>query len=248
MYNELIKEILVDGDITKPSKGVVMSVFGRTLRFKNLPLISSRKIYTKGIVGELRGFMNNVKTQEEFESYGCKFWKDWMNPDGTVDVDYARLLHDFNSIDQLSRVVTSLKTKPHSRKHIISIWDPSSKAKQVPCVLSYQYKVVGDRLSLIWTQRSIDVMIGLPSDMVSSWVLLHLMAEATGYIADEVIMQLGDCHIYEEHWEMADIQSKRDTSNCPTPFMTVDFKSLQDFDVEFHNYNPLPAIKYELKV
>ena len=101
---------------------------------------------------------------------------------------------------------------------------------------------------MVWSQRSVDVMIGLASDMVSAWALLRIICAATGFKPGEVHMQLGDCHIYAEHLNMAQAQIQRDTTNCPRPQATLDFRTLQDFDFNVTNYSPLDIIRYELKV
>jgi len=251
-YYQLIEMIQSNGTESKPTKGTCLSVFGHTITLipEEVPLLLGRKIYWEGLVGELRAFIANENTVAGFESHGCNFWGSWSNEDGSLDVDYARLLHNFNEVNQLSRVIGNICLRPHSRKHVISLWDPSSDAKQVPCVLSYQWYVSAGRLHMIWTQRSADVMVGLASDMFSAWLLNKLMAGTCSLKPGTVTMNLGDCHIYEEHYEAVDIYkdavwASESIANQP---ICRTYGSIKDFSIQLQYYNPMPPIKFELKV
>ncbi len=247
-YRELINKILDTGTLKTPSKGVCLSIFNHsiTLQADEIPLLLGRKMYWKGIVGELKAFIANEDTVQGFRKHGCNFWGAWSNEDGSLDVDYARLLHDFNGVNQLERVITSLREKPDSRKHIISLWDPSSKSLQVPCVLSYQWYVEDNTLHMIWSQRSVDVMVGLASDMFSAWLLNILMANTVGLKTGEVHMQLGDCHIYGAHQAgMAEYLSREIYSKKPCAMINGD---LFDFECSILGYKPEKPIKFELSV
>jgi len=251
-YMSLVQEIKETGTFKSPTKGRTLSVFHRTITIlpDEVPLLQGRRIYWKGIVGELKAFMSNEDTVKGFEKHGCNFWGAWANEDGSLDVDYARLLHNFNGVNQLSRLIGSLSLTPHSRKHVISLWDPSSKALQVPCVLSYQWYVEGATLHMIWNQRSVDVMIGLASDMFSAWLLNKLVAKAVGLKAGVVYMDLGDCHIYEEHLRLVKryIDNVWDDVEMKKPRYHLDFDSIYDFNLIVSDYNPIETMKFELKI
>ncbi len=250
-YFNLIYKIEKEGIVKKPTKGACRSVFGHiiTLIPTEVPLLKSRKIYWKGLVGELKAFLADESTVEGFEKYGCNFWGAWANEDGTLSVDYARLLHNFNKVNQLKSLVEGIKDKPDSRKHIISLWDPSSDSKQVPCVLSYQWYVVEGVLEMIWTQRSADVLIGLASDMFSAWLFNQVIALETGLKPGKVVMNLGDAHIYEIHKEKL-----RDLKRNYLHFNNykkkdVDYSltgSLHNFEFSLSNYVSEDSIAFEL--
>ncbi len=247
-YRELIDRIYNNGVEKKPSKGLCYSVFNHSITIgpRYAPLLLGRKIYWKGIVGEIKAFIANEDTVEGFEKHGCNFWGAWSKADGSLDVDYARLLHDFNGVNQLERVIKSLREKPDSRKHIISLWDPSSSSLQVPCVLSYQWYVEGGVLHMIWSQRSVDVMIGLASDMFSAWLLNRLMANTVNLKPGKVYMQLGDCHIYESHLDgLEEYMSRELPEDRPSAMLNG---TLFDFNCSILNYKPAKAIKFELSV
>jgi thymidylate synthase len=223
-YRDLVALILREGIPSTPTKGTVFNYPGYTLVLdKEIPLLTTRKIYYEGVVGELKAFIGNASTQKEFVDKGCSFWGAWANEDGSLDVDYARLLHDFNGVNQLERVINSLRTQAHSRKHVISLWDPSSNAKQVPCVLSYQWIVNGDELDMVWTQRSTDVAIGLPSDMLSAWLF----------------------NIYEEHVEGMQELIRRLPMQSAGYLLTGD---IYDFDLKVVDYAHQEPIRFRLCV
>ena len=248
-YKVLITKIVGNGSMKCPTKGATRSLFGYTIQLgpEEVPLLLGRKIHYKGIIGELKAFLANASTQEEFQKFGCNFWGAWSNEDGTLDVDYARLLHNFNGVNQLERVMNSLIDEPDSRKHIISLWDPSSNAKQVPCVMHYQWEVVDGTLNMIWSQRSVDVMIGLASDMFSAWLFNQVIAISLGYTPGVVTMQLGDCHIYESHLsKVVDYMSGTKTRGLRPAKFDTDIESEYDWDIEIIDYNPAKTIKFDL--
>ena len=249
-YCKLIERIRLRGIEKSPTKGKTLSVVGHTLTITPtiIPLLQGRRIYWKGIVGEMKAFIENENTVAGFEKHGCNFWGAWANKDGSLDVDYARLLHNFNGVDQLTKIVNGLRYNPDSRKHVISLWDPSSEALQVPCVLSYQWFVDGPILNMIWTQRSVDVMIGLASDMFSAWLLNKIIAEEVGLKPGYVSMHLGDCHIYQDHLPFVDtyIDNVWDDTTIDRPFATYS-GVLHDFEIAINDYNPVEPIKFELK-
>lgn len=250
-YINLIHKIRAKGLPTVPSKGECLSIFSHqiVLPSHEVPLLLGREVYWKGIVGELKAFIANENTVEGFEKHGCNFWGAWSEEDGSLDVDYARLLHDFNGINQLKRVITQLMTTPDSRKIVMSLWDPSTKTRQIPCVLSYQFYVENRRLHMIWTQRSVDVMIGLASDMFSAWLFNMIVAKECGLEAGEVTMNLGDCHIYQEHLAGSKryLLNDNESHYAPSPHFKLEGE-LYDFDFKIVNYKPVDRIKFELKV
>jgi len=242
-YRQLIYKIINDGYRSFPSKGDCREVPTANIILSpdTLPLITGRRMYPRGIIGELKAFLNNA-TGKDFSKYGCNFWGAWAD----APIDYARLLHDFNGVNQLEKVLTSLVNKPSSRKHIISLWDPSSTTLQPPCVMHYQWLVDEQgKLNMIWSQRSVDVMVGLASDMFSAWLFNLLMSEATGYEQGTVYMQLGACHIYSIHNPQDYL--KNEYSLKPLDYK-LDFRSIKDWEFEILDYPDTPKVRYELCV
>lgn len=240
-YKKLIQRIFEEGEINLASKGPNREVIGAIINIDPLevPLLSGRQMHYEGLVGELKGFLNNVQTDEEFKKLGCNFWGAWT----ANGVDYSRLLHNFNGVNQLEKVIDSLKKKPSSRKHVISLWEPGSPALQPPCVMHYQWLVQNGRLHMIWSQRSADVMIGLASDMFSAWLFNQLMALATGYRAGNVQLQIGSAHIYEVH-NVVEYLNRPILSNEVE--YELHYTSIYDWDFKLLRYEHAPSIRYEL--
>jgi thymidylate synthase len=240
-YLELIKRIQTEGYSILPNKGPAKEVVNAliTLPPDKCPLLSTRQIFYKGLVGELRGFLNGATTHEELQNYGCNFWGAWANK----PIDYGRLLHNFNGINQLERVLSILRRRKTSRKIVISLWDPSSDTLQPPCVMHYQWLHDGITLKMIWSQRSADVMLGLASDMFSAWLFNQLIAKATGFTPGEVYIQIGSAHIYDIH----DSESllKRPVIYDNVEYQ-IEFNNLRDWNFQVTRYEHAEPIKYEL--
>lgn len=143
-------------------------------------------------------------------------------------------------IDQLERVVNTLETNPEDRRMIVSSWNPNDLKKMAlpPCHYSWQVNVVDEKLNLIWNQRSVDTMLGLPFNIASYGVLLHLLAKESGFEEGKLIGHLGDVHIYENHLKGAEIQLKREPFNLPK-IETENFSNIFDWEhnqTKFVNY------------
>jgi len=241
---DLVKRIKENGYPAKATKGPHKQLTNAliTLEPDVLPLLTVRKMYPKGIVGELKGFLNNADTHQKLQKYGCNFWGAWAGS----SIDYAKLLHCFNGVNQLERCIASLKKPDSSRKVVISLWDPASDTLQPPCVMHYQWLKRGDYLDMIWSQRSVDVMIGLASDMMSAWLFNQVMAREVGLKPGKVYMQLGAVHIYDAHMPQVEVLLTRKPQAKPE--FELNFTSLKEWDLQITDYNPRDAIKFELKV
>jgi len=165
-------------------------------------MITGRQMYPTGVLGELAAFFKGPKTVKDFEDEGCNYWKQWGDEKGNICVDYGNAWTDFNGINQLDDVIQSLMKDPHSRRHIISAWRPDRiDGLSLPCChYAYQFYVNGKgELDMIWIQRSVDLLIGLPSDIVLAAAMIIVIAHLTGLKPGKAVMQLGDCHVYEQH-------------------------------------------------
>jgi len=243
-YLKIVKQIMKHGVDMEASKGKFRQLNGLTLTLhpRTLPILTTRRMYIDGIVGELKGFLNGAETHEELQRYGCNFWGAWTG----TPIDYATLLHNFNGVNQLEKVISQLKSHKCSRKAVISLWNPASKTLQPPCVMHYQWIKQGDRLDMIWSQRSADVMIGLASDMISAWLFNQLMAREVGLKAGYVYMQFGSTHIYQEHFDNA--LKLLETTVGSSVQWDLQFKNIKDWDLTINGYHPNSEIKFLLKV
>ena len=257
-YRYLVQKILDRGELRHGRNGNTFSLFGETVSFDladgNFPLLTGRQIFYKGVFGELAALLRQPTNIADFEKYGCNYWKLWAKENGDINIDYGNKWLDWDGVDQLARLVDTLKHNPADRRMIITGWDPRNLEElDLPCChYAYQWYVrEGKYLDMLWQQRSADTMIGLPSDAVFAAAWNIAIANETGLTPGCVTMVLGDAHIYEEHEEPAREYLQAETNVPPTYELlsklgkkTIEF--LPD-DIAIHNYNPSTKIRFELK-
>ena len=157
-------------------------------------------------------------------------------------------------VDQLKRVVDKLKTDPHDRRMIVSAWNPLHLHKMglPPCHYAFQVTVIDGKVNLLWNQRSVDTMLGLPFNIASYALLLHLIAKESGLKEGKLVGFLADVHIYVNHLEGAKEQLQRNPKDFPLPQITTEpFTSIFDWQAEHSkilNYQSHPTIKFEIAV
>ena len=255
-YAQLVREVFTQGNYRHTRNHPTYAEFGKMLVVHELcyghfPILNGRKMYPKGVLGELAAFLKGPKTIEDFEKEGCNYWKQWGNDDGTIDVDYGNSWLDFNGVNQLETVLDSLANDPNGRRHVISGWRPDRISQlSLPCChLLYQWFVVEDTLEMIWYQRSVDVMVGLPSDVILAAAWNILMAEHLGLRPGKLTFMLGDTHIYESHIPRVKEYLHRSVFLDDQPVGYFNEGSIYDFNsgsIQLLNYNPQPAISFEL--
>lgn len=221
------------------------------LQYGKFPMPRGRKIFYKGILGEMATFLEGPRDVKHFEDNGCNYWKLWGDKKGKLNVDYGNA---WIANNQLKNVVSSLKNDPSGRRHLIDAWNPENLDDlSLPCChYAYQWYVRGDRLEMIWTQRSLDIMIGLPSDIVLASVFNILMAQTVGLKPGKISMNFGDCHIYDNHIDSVltyieqcdSLETENDTTYELHPDATV-FNFKPDM-LTINNYKPREVIKFEL--
>lgn len=268
MFANLVYDIMSSGELRETRNAKTKSVFGRVLRIRpevdKLPVLCGRRMHMHGVVGELAALLKGPKTVQDFKDQGCNYWDKWGKEDGSIEVDYGNAWLDFNGVNQLQGTIDSIRKDPSGRRHIISGWRPDRlKDLSLPCChLLYQWYVRktqdGTELDMIWYQRSVDTMIGLPSDVILAYVWNHLMANETGHKPGEIIMMLGDTHIYEPHFSAAStylirvermVKGESEAFSYPShePLM----QGVGDFrpkEFQLSGYVPLPALKLDLIV
>ena len=197
-------------------------------------------------------FITLIKTNNEFAKkwgdlgpiYG-KQWRRWENESEHIDgVSYMM----YNAKDQISDLLDQLKTNPNSRRLMVSAWNVGELDQMTlpPCHYGFQCYVVDGKLSLMWSQRSVDTFLGLPFNIASYGMLLMLLCEETGYKPGDLIGNLGDVHLYNNHVEQAKEQISRDGFNLPTiKLSNVDILN-GEFDYELIDYQSHPTIKAPL--
>ncbi len=180
--------------------------------------------------------------------YGFQ-WRHFNAPYENYDSDYKG-----KGIDQLQNVINTLRSNPRDRRMIISAWNPSQLHEMAlpPCHYAFQVTVVDGKLNLLWNQRSVDTMLGLPFNVASYALLLHLLAKETGLKEGKLIGFLADVHIYENHKEGAKEQLSRNPEKFPLPKIeTENWKSIFEWkyeDTKLKNYNSYDKIDFEIAI
>lgn len=174
--------------------------------------------------------------------------KSFANVWGNLGPIYGKQWRDFNGTDQIKEVLESIKNNPTSRRHLISAWNPAETGMMTlpPCHFAFQFYVNGDFIDLMWSQRSADLFLGVPFNIASYALLLHLVAFETGYKPGQVIGSFGDLHLYSNHLNQAREQISREPYELPTLNVISSNIIEGEFEVELVNYKSHPTIKAKL--
>ncbi len=257
-YASLIGRVLINGDDRQTRNAPTRAIFGEILivhelKWGQFPILAGRKMYPKGVFGELAAFLKGPKTVEDFISNGCNYWTKFGDINGNINVDYGNAWLDFNGVNQLETTLDSLANDPTGRRHIISGWKPDNvPSLTLPCChLLYQWYVNGDYLEMIWYQRSVDVMVGLPSDVILAAAWNILMADQLNLTPGKLIFMLGDTHIYESH--MSNINNYLNAVELidDQPIGYFNEGTIYNFvntSISLIDYNPLDKIDFELHI
>lgn len=221
-------------------------------------------------VGEICGFINGARTQSELEAFGCSWWKSWVTPEkcakrGLEAGDlgpgsYGAAFHDFPTADggtynQIQNIIEQVREFPHLRTHFISPWVPqyiirgTGKQQHVvvaPCHGWIHLRVIDNKLTLHMFQRSGDVPVGVPANMVMYGALLLMIAQATNTIPYEYVHSFSDAHIFVDQIPAVETMLARE----PRPFATMaidpsvtDIFAFRREHFHLDQYNPHPGIR-----
>jgi len=238
-----------------------LSIFGHQMRFdlaEGFPLVTTKKLHVKSIIHELLWFLQGSTNVRYLREHGVTIWDEWADENGDLGPVYGRQWRswptpDGRHIDQIARVVESLKRDPDSRRHIISAWNVGELDKMAlsPCHCLFQFYVADGRLSCQLYQRSADVFLGVPFNIASYALLTQMMAQVTGFEPGEFVHTFGDAHLYLTHLDQADEQLKRLPRALPRMEINPEVRSLFDFayeDFKLVGYDPHPAISAKVAV
>jgi len=261
-YAKLVRKILKVGKERDTRNAKTKAIFGEQLKIDELrhgyfPILQGRKMFYKGVLGELAAMLRQPKHLDDFKVWGCNYWELWANADGSINVDYGNAWFDFNGFNQIEALKDKLKNNPTDRRMIINGWRPDNLGNlSLPCChYSYQFYVDTDGyLDMIWIQRSVDTMIGLPSDIIFAAAWLVAIANEFGYKPGTITMQLGDCHLYESHWETAEDYLANVEDGCieryPMYDLLVgpgcDFTKFEPTWLTFNEFKSYPKLNLEL--
>ena len=225
---------------------------------EGFPLVTTKKLHTRSIIHELLWFLKGDTNIAYLNAHGVSIWDEWANEHGDLGPVYGKQWRswptaDGQTIDQLSQLIHQIKTNPDSRRLIVSAWNVGELDKMalMPCHALFQFYVADGRLSCQLYQRSADAFLGVPFNIASYAMLTHMVAQQCDLTPGEFIWTGGDCHLYLNHREQAQIQLER------TPLPPPQFKlrqkpaSLFEYayeDFVFENYLAAPAIKAPIAV
>lgn len=261
-YLNLLQHVLDNGIPKEDRTGTgTLSVFGYQSRYDlnaGFPLLTTKKVHFKSVAHELLWFIKGETNIRYLKENGVKIWDEWADAEGNLGPVYGAQWRSWPShkggyIDQLLLLEKNLREKPDSRRHIISAWNVAclEDMNLPPCHAFFQFYVGNGKLSCQLYQRSADVFLGVPFNIASYALLVHMLAQTTGHQVGEFIHTLGDAHLYTNHIEQAKLQLTRTPGPLPKIKLNPGVKSVVDFtfdDFEVLEYSPQPAIRAPIAV
>lgn len=261
-YLQLLEHILDYGVEKTDRTGTgTLSVFAYQMRFNlrdGFPLVTTKKLHTRSIIHELLWFLRGDTNIKYLNDNGVTIWDEWADANGDLGPVYGRQWRSWptaegRTIDQLSDVISQIKTNPDSRRLLVSAWNVGELDKMalMPCHALFQFYVADNRLSCQLYQRSADVFLGVPFNIASYALLTHMVAQQCNLGVGDFVWTGGDCHLYLNHLEQARTQLGRHPLSLPQLVIKHKPSSLFEYqyeDFEFANYQSHPAIKAPIAV
>jgi len=261
-YLDLLEELLERGAMKSDRTGTgTRSVFGRQMRFglgESFPLLTTKKLHLKSIVYELLWFLRGDTNVKWLQERGVTIWDEWADENGELGPVYGYQWRHWRTlgggeIDQIKAVLSSIKAKPDSRRHMVTAWNPADVDRMAlpPCHALFQFYVAEGRLSCQMYQRSADVFLGVPFNIASYALLTLMVAQVSGLEPGEFVLTLGDAHLYLNHLEQAREQLSRTPHPFPRMRLNPAVKDLFAFkyeDFTLEGYEPHAAIKAPIAV
>lgn len=279
-YNALLKEIMETGVDKEGRNGVTRGLFTKQLRFKmsdGFPATTTKNLAFRSVAAELFWFISGNNDNKVLQRLGCNIWTanaeaPYWKPKAKFEGDLGRVYGvqwrdwkkpDGSFVDQLGGVIEKIKKDPNDRRLIVTAWNPGELPEMAlpPCHMIFQFYPANGKLSLHMFQRSCDTFLGVPFNIASYALLLHIVAQITNLVPDELILTLGDVHIYHDHFDAVKEQLAREPFPLPKLWLNPKIKSLDDLDVkkmntpddiykfaELENYQHHPPIKAKMAV
>jgi thymidylate synthase len=261
-YLDLLREVRTRGLAKSDRTGTgTLSIFGHQMRFdlgEGFPLVTTKKLHLKSIVYELLWFLRGETNIGWLKERGVTIWDEWADSRGELGPVYGRQWRswptpDGGSIDQIARAIDLIRRDPDSRRIIVNAWNVGELDQMAltPCHALFQFWVGDGRLSCQLYQRSADIFLGVPFNIASYALLTHMIAQQCDLEAGDFIWTGGDCHLYVNHLEQADLQLSREP--YPLPRLVIHRRPSTIFDFEFEDfeivgYESHPAIKAPVAV
>jgi len=278
-YLKLVADVLENGVDKGDRTGTgTISVFAREMRFSlengTIPMLTTKKMHTRSIIHELLWYLQGNTNIKYLQDNGVRIWNEWADENGDLgpvygaqwrkwpvpesaiidyEVDPPVASIKWKHIDQIADVINKLRNSPNDRRIIVSAWNVGQIDEMAlpPCHYAFQFWVGDGKLSCLLNQRSCDVGLGVPFNIVQYSILTHMIAQITGLEVGEFIWRGGDVHIYKNHIEALSEQPFRTPYPSPRLILNKDVKEIDDFkfeDFEIVDYECHPAIKMEVSV
>ena len=261
-YLHLLQHILQNGTDKSDRTGTgTRSVFGYQMRFdlaEGFPLVTTKKLHLKSIIYELLWFLNGDTNIQYLKENGVRIWDEWADENGDLGPVYGKQWRSWQGkdgkvVDQISELVQQIKTNPDSRRLIVSAWNVADlpEMKLMPCHCLFQFYVANGKLSCQLYQRSADVFLGVPFNIASYALLTLMIAQVCDLEPGEFIHSFGDVHLYNNHFDQAELQLTRTPFALPQMKINAEVKNIFDFtfeDFELLNYQSHPGIKAPVAV
>jgi len=268
-YLNLLRDIRDNGVDRGDRTGTgTRSVFGRQLRFdlaEGFPILTTKKVHFKSVVNELIWFLNGDTSTQWLRENGVSIWDEWATEAGELGPLYGAQwvnwpTRDGGSINQIDYVIDCLRHRPESRRILFHAWNveylpdetmspqenvEAGRMALPPCHLLYQFYVANGKLSAMLYIRSSDAFLGLPFNIASVSLLVHMLCQQVELEPGEVVVTMGDCHLYSNHAEQVETQLSRQPKSRPTLEIMRKPNSIYDYSFEdfaLRDYDPEPNI------
>jgi thymidylate synthase len=256
-YHDLMKRILSEGVKKTDRTGTgTISVFGHQMRFNladGFPVVTTKKLHLRSIIIELLWFLRGDSNIKWLKENGCSIWDEWADENGDLGPVYGYQWRHWpdgkgGEIDQIKNLIQQIKTKPDSRRHLVSAWNVANVDEMAlpPCHTLFQFYVADGKLSCQLYQRSADVFLGVPFNIASYALFTMMVAQVCDLEPGDFVHTFGDAHLYSNHLEQTELQLSRECRPLPTMKINPAVKDIFAFtyeDFELQNYDPHPHIK-----
>lgn len=264
-YLDLLDRVLREGKPRRDRTGVgTLGIFGAQARFdlrETFPCLTTKKLHLRSIIHELLWFISGDTNIRYLQENGVTIWDEWADENGDLGPVYGRQWRSWpgrregETIDQLARVINSLREDPTSRRHLVSAWNPAQVEDMAlpPCHALFQFHVDPEEgeLSCQLYQRSADLFLGVPFNIASYALLTRMVAQVCGLRPGDFVHSFGDLHLYSNHLDQARKQLSREPRPLPVMKINPEVREIDAFryeDFELVGYDPHPAIKAPIAV
>ena len=244
-YLDLMRHVRENGVFKEDRTGTgTYSCFGYQMRFdlsEGFPLVTTKKLHLRSIIHELLWFLSGDTNISYLKENGVSIWDEWADEEGNLGPVYGSQWRswptaDGRHVDQITQIVEQIKNNPDSRRLIVSAWTVGEIENMAlpPCHAFFQFYVADGKLSCQLYQRSADIFLGVPFNIASYALLLHMMAQQCDLEVGDFVWTGGDVHLYANHLEQTDLQLSR--KPLPLPKLVIERKPESIFDYKFEDF------------